>query len=55
MPIFVILLVVFVCALAIWWIQRSIQEPAKTLLIGLVAILLAVYLLTVFGLLDLRV
>jgi len=55
MPIFVIILVVFAAILAIWWIQRSLQEPAKTLLIALVAVLLLDYLFNVFGLLDVRI
>jgi hypothetical protein len=55
MPIFTILLVIAVAVLIIWLIQKYVQDPAKTILIVVTAILVIVYLFRVFGLVDVRV
>lgn len=55
MPIFTILLVIAVGVLAVWLVQRFVQDPAKTILLIVIALLLVLYLFRVFGLYDVRV
>jgi len=55
MPIFTILLVLAVGILIIYLIQKFIENPARLILIIVIAILLIVYLFRVFGLTDVRV
>ena len=55
MPIFVILLVVIGGILAIYYIQKLLADPARSLLIGAIALFIVWYLFRVFGLLDVRV
>lgn len=55
MPIFVILLVLVVVVLAIYFIQKFVQDPAKTILIIGVALLAVVYFFKLFGLWDVRI
>ena len=55
MPIFVILLVLVGGILAIYYIQKLLAEPARSLLIGAIALFMVWYFLQVFGLLDVRV
>jgi len=55
MPIFTILLVLIGGILAIYFIQRLLQDPAKSILIGVIGLLLVLYLFNVFGLLGVKV
>ena len=55
MPIFTILLVLAIGVLIIWLIQRFVQDPAKTVLILVIAVLIIIYLFRAFGLADIRV
>ena len=55
MPIFTILLVLAVGILIIYLIQKFIENPARLILIIVIAILLIIYLFRVFGLTDVRV
>jgi hypothetical protein len=55
MPILTILLVLAIGILIIWLIQRFVQDPAKTILIIVMAVLIIIYLFRVFGLADVRI
>jgi hypothetical protein len=55
MPILTILLVLGIGILIIWLIQRFVQDPAKTILIIVMAVLIIIYLFRVFGLAEVRI
>jgi hypothetical protein len=55
MPILTILLVLAIGILIIWLIQRFVQDPAKTILIIVMAVLIIIYLFRMFGLADVRI
>jgi hypothetical protein len=55
MPILTILLVLGIGILIIWLIQRFVQDPAKTILIIVMAVLIIIYLFRMFGLADVRI
>jgi Na+-translocating ferredoxin:NAD+ oxidoreductase RnfA subunit len=55
MSILTLLLVIAVFVLIAWLVQRFIENPAKTIVLVALALILVIYLFRVFGLSEVRV